>query len=91
MEEQLDLGFDGGLFAVGEELGAVAALEEKGFAEGDILEGFAELDDFGGRDDGREALEFLERGGEGGGVGVGDFLLYGLGGPGGGGPGNSGG
>ena len=82
LQQQLDLGLDGALLAVVEELGAVAALEEEGFAGGDVPQVGLEALDLVGMDDGGHARELADGAGELAGVGVGGRLLDGLGAPG---------
>lgn len=58
LQQELDLGLDGALLAVVEELGAVAALEQEGVALGDIAQVGLERVDLVGVDDGRQPGEF---------------------------------
>lgn len=82
LEEQLDLGLDGVLLAVVEQLGAVAALQEEGVALGDVAEVRLEREDLGRVHQRRHAAEFGDRLFQLGLVRVGGGLLDGLGAPG---------
>lgn len=78
LEEQFDLGVDGSVGAVGEELGAVAALEEEGSAQGGVPEAGFKFADFRGRDDGGEFGEFGQGGGDRCWIVIGDDLFDGF-------------
>lgn len=78
LQQQLDLGLDGALAAVVEELGAVAALQEEGVPRGHVGEVGPEALHLVRVHQGRQPGELGHGGGEAGGVGVRGALLDGL-------------
>jgi hypothetical protein len=58
LQEKLDLGFNGALLTIVEQLRAVSALEEKRLALSHIPEMFPETDNLSGMNDWRKTLEF---------------------------------
>lgn len=84
LQEQLDLGLNGVLLAVVEQLGAVPALQEEGVAGRDVAQVRLEPLDLGRVDNGRHAAELVDGGRHLGRVWVGGGLLDGLCPPGGG-------
>lgn len=84
LQEQLDLGLNGILLAVVEELGTVSALQEEGVSSSDIGQVRLETLDLVRVDDGRHAAELVEGGGDLGRVWIVWGLLNGLCAPGGG-------
>lgn len=82
LQQQLDLGLNGALLAVVEELRAVAALEEKSFTRGDVAQVGLEALDLVGVHDRGHAVELADGAGEFCWVArVGGGLLDGLGPP----------
>lgn len=78
LQQQLDLGLDGALLAVVEQLGAVAALQQEAVSLGDLAQvGFQGVD-LVGVDEGRHPAQLGDGLFELGGVWVGGRLLDGL-------------
>lgn len=78
LKQQLDLGLDGSLLTVVEELGAVASLEQKGISLGDLAQVSFQGVDLIGVNQRRHPRKLLSGLLELGGVGIGGRLLDGL-------------
>lgn len=78
LKQQLDLGLDGALLAVVEQLGAVAALQQKGISLGDLAQVSFQGVDLTGVDQRRHPRELGGGLLQLGGVGIGGRLLDGL-------------
>lgn len=78
LKQQLDLGLNGALLAVVEQLGAIAALQQKGISLGDLTQVSFQGVDLTGVDQRRHPRELSGGLLELGGVGIGGRLLDGL-------------
>lgn len=78
LKQQLELGLNGALLAVVKQLGAVAALQQKGISQGDLAQLSLQSVDLMGVDQRRHARELGGGLLELGGVGIGGRLLDGL-------------